>query len=66
MRLADRIGEAVRAERLRRGLSQAKLAALADLNHQTVGRVERGDDVRTWTAEACLVALGLRVTVGRS
>lgn len=38
------LGEAIRKVRLARGLSQEKLALLADLDPSYVGRVERGDN----------------------
>ncbi len=38
------LGEALREERLSKGISQEKLALLADVDRSYVGRVERGDN----------------------
>lgn len=41
--IAMRLGEQVRQRRLNRGLTQAKLAALASITRQKVIAIERGD-----------------------
>ncbi|MCY1486365.1 transcriptional regulator, y4mF family [compost metagenome] len=41
--IARRLGEQVRQRRLNRGLTQAKLAALAGITRQKVIAIERGD-----------------------
>lgn len=38
------LGEAIRRIRLEKGISQEKLALLAEVNRSYVGRVERGDN----------------------
>ncbi len=38
------LGRAIREERLSRGISQEKLALLAEVDRSYVGRVERGDN----------------------
>ncbi|WP_437882292.1 helix-turn-helix transcriptional regulator [Pseudomonas sp. LRF_L74] len=41
--IAKRLGEQIRQRRLSRGLTQAKLAALAGITRQKVIAIERGD-----------------------
>ena len=59
------IGAAVRAERTRRGLSQAELAELAGLSRETVNRLERGGvaDLGVAKLATLLGALGLELAV---
>lgn len=38
------LGEAIRRVRLSKGISQEKLALLADIDRSYVGRIERGDN----------------------
>ena len=42
--LLTALGDAIRRVRLEKGLSQEKLALLADVDCSYVGRVERGDN----------------------
>lgn len=54
------LGEAIRACRKARGLSQEKLAELADLHPNYVGEVERGD--KTISVDALFrIATALKV-----
>lgn len=41
--IAARLGQQIRQRRLNRGLTQAKLAALAEVTRQKVIAIERGD-----------------------
>jgi transcriptional regulator with XRE-family HTH domain len=41
--LAAKVGKAVRAARIRRGLSQEATAALAGINRNYLGEIERGE-----------------------
>lgn len=43
----QRLGEAIRAFRKQAGMSQEKLAELADLHHNFVGEIERGEKAAT-------------------
>jgi transcriptional regulator with XRE-family HTH domain len=57
------IGNTIKAERLRNGLSQAQLAEQADLHKNFIGMVERGQRGATIDSlqKICL-ALGLSMT----
>lgn len=55
-------GEAMRAARLKAGLSLPELAEKAGVSHHTIGRLERGDGAgHIDTVEWCAAALGLTV-----
>lgn len=41
-KLSSKVGTKIRLERTKRGLSQEKLASLANLNVNSVGAIERG------------------------
>ncbi len=56
------IGETIRAARLRRGLSQRRLALRAGTDQAAVSRIERGEiSPSVETADRLLAALGLRL-----
>lgn len=59
------IGALVRAERLKRGLSQGALAELAGLSRETVNRLEHGTagDLGAAKLATLLAAVGLDLTV---
>ncbi len=60
--LLVKFGEAVRAERLKKGLSQEALADLAGLDRSYVGGVERGEhNITLITAHRIADALGVRL-----
>lgn len=55
-------GQALRAERLARGISQEALALLAEVDRSYVGRVERGDNnVALLTVARLAAALDLPI-----
>jgi XRE family transcriptional regulator, regulator of sulfur utilization len=55
-------GEAIRAYRLKAGLTQEKLAEKADLHHNFIGEVERGNMEASLTSLLKISkALGVRV-----
>ena len=61
MRLAERVGRHLRALRLERGLSQARLAELAGLTTEAVSRFERGaKEPRLSSLERLAAALQVR------
>jgi transcriptional regulator with XRE-family HTH domain len=61
--LLERLGKSLRAARKRRGLTQAQLAALADVPRLKVIQVERGDASVSMGAYAeVAAALGLEFT----
>lgn len=41
--ITEKLGQKIRVERLRRKMSQERLAELADLNRNFIGMVERGE-----------------------
>jgi transcriptional regulator with XRE-family HTH domain len=53
-------GQAIRDRRLRRGLTQFKLAALAGVSLQTVSLAERAGFLTPQTATRLAAALGIR------
>lgn len=54
------LGEAIRRVRLSKGISQEKLALLAEVDRSYVGRVERGDNnVAVLTLSRLAHALGI-------
>jgi len=54
------LGEAIRRVRLSKGISQEKLALLAEVDRSYVGRVERGDNnVAVLTLSRLAGALGI-------
>lgn len=54
------LGEAIRAARRRQGISQEKLALMAEIDRSYIGRVERGDNnVAVLTLLKIVGALGL-------
>ena len=54
------LGEAIRRVRLSKGISQEKLALLAEVDRSYVGRVERGDNnVAVLTLSRLAEALGI-------
>ena len=54
------LGEAIRRIRLSKGISQEKLALLAEVDRSYVGRVERGDNnVAVLTLSRLALALGI-------
>ena len=56
-------GENLKRERLERRLSQADLAQLAGVGHNTIGQIERGDTSPTLdTLEAVARAMGLQLS----
>ena len=60
--LIKRFGKRVRDERLKRGLSQEKLAEKAKVHRTYIGMIERGEKNITLTnIEKIAKALGLRV-----
>lgn len=57
------LGEAIRRVRLSMGISQEKLALMAEVDRSYVGRVERGDNnVAILTLARLAQALGLSMT----
>ena len=57
------LGRTLRAIRLEQGISQEKLALLAEVDRSYVGRVERGDNnVALLTLAALSQALGLKIS----
>lgn len=62
-RLTGKLGAAVRARRLRLGLSQEALAALADVSRTHVSEVERGTaNVSILTLERLAKALNVELS----
>jgi len=56
------LGKAIRAARTERGISQEKLALLAEVDRSYVGRIERGDNnVAFLTLARLAEALDLKV-----
>ena len=56
------LGDSIRQHRKRSGLSQEKLAEKADLHHNYVGEIERGEKAATIdTMLKIAKALGIRV-----
>jgi transcriptional regulator with XRE-family HTH domain len=56
------LGEAIRRIRLSKGISQEKLALLAEVDRSYVGRVERGDNnVAVLTLARLAHALGISI-----
>jgi len=56
------LGKAIRHTRLSMGVSQEKLALLADVDRSYVGRVERGDNnVAVLTLARLAYALGISI-----
>lgn len=57
------LGKALREIRIEQGISQEKLALLAEVDRSYVGRVERGDNnVAFLTLAALAEALGLKIS----
>lgn len=57
------LGRALREIRIEQGISQEKLALLAEVDRSYVGRVERGDNnVAFLTLAALADALGLKIS----
>lgn len=57
------LGKAIRSVRLEQGISQEKLALLAEVDRSYVGRVERGDNnVAVLTLTRLANALGISLT----
>ncbi len=56
------IGEAIRAHRKKAGLTQERLAELADLNPKYLGEIERGENTVSLSA-LIRIAKALRVRV---
>jgi transcriptional regulator with XRE-family HTH domain len=57
------LGEAIREVRLSKGISQEKLALLAEVDRSYVGRVERGDNnVAVLTLLRLVSALGITLS----
>jgi transcriptional regulator with XRE-family HTH domain len=57
------LGKAIRNVRLEQGISQEKLALLAEVDRSYVGRVERGDNnVAVLTLSRLANALGISLT----
>jgi len=57
------LGKALREVRIEQGISQEKLALLAEVDRSYVGRVERGDNnVAFLTLAALADALGLKIS----
>lgn len=58
------LGKAIRSIRLAQGISQEKLALLAELDRSYVGRVERGDNnVAVLTLSRIANALGVSLAI---
>jgi transcriptional regulator with XRE-family HTH domain len=56
------VGEKIRSYRRQAGLSQEKLAEKADLHHNFIGEVERGNmDISLGSLISIAKALGIRV-----
>ncbi len=67
MTLAEQIGQLIRAEKKRQGMSTRAMAHAAGVSPTTAARVEAGlGGVRVASADACMRALGLRVTLALS
>ena len=64
MTFSARFGEVIRQARIRRGLSQEKLAELADLDRTFVSMIERGKRHPTLeTAKSLAEALQVRLSI---
>lgn len=58
--LVKKIGLKIRFERMKRGLSQEKLAEMADMHKNSISYIERGETVATITTlEQIANALGI-------
>ena len=56
------LGETIRSHRKRSGLTQEKLAEKADLHHNFIGEVERGNlDISVGSLRKIAIALGTRL-----
>ncbi|CCY63481.1 putative transcriptional regulator [Clostridium sp. CAG:967] len=61
-KLYNKIGLKIKIERVKRNISQEKLAELADLSRPTIGAIERGQKSPTFnTLEAIADAFGMTV-----
>lgn len=61
-KLYNKIGLKIKIERVKRNISQEKLAELADLSRPTIGVIERGQKSPTFnTLEAIADAFGMTV-----
>lgn len=58
---AARVGEALRAARLRRSMSQAETAAAANISREALSRIENGGNAREQTLRALLDVLGYEI-----
>lgn len=60
--LTEKLGQKIRLERMKRKMSQEKLAELAELNRNFIGMVERGEsNITVRNLEAIALAFGLEI-----
>ena len=57
------LGALIKDERIKRGWSQAELAAIAGMTYQTINRLEKGRHTTSDTLFAVLRALKFKVTI---
>ncbi len=60
--LTEKLGQKIRIERMKRKMSQEKLAELAELNRNFIGMVERGEsNITVKNLEAISLAFGMEI-----
>lgn len=60
--LTEKLGQKIRIERMKRKMSQEKLAELAELNRNFIGMVERGEtNITVKNLEAISKAFGMEI-----
>ncbi len=60
--LSEKLGQKIRIERMKRKMSQEKLAELSELNRNFIGMVERGEsNITVRNLEAIALAFGLEI-----
>ncbi len=60
--LTEKLGQKIRIERMKRKMSQEKLAELAELNRNFIGMVERGEtNITVKNLEAIAKAFGMEI-----
>ena len=60
--LTEKLGQKIRIERMKRKMSQEKLAELSELNRNFIGMVERGEsNITVRNLEAIALAFGLEI-----
>ncbi len=60
--LTEKLGQKIRIERMKRKMSQEKLAELSELNRNFIGMVERGEsNITVKNLEAISKAFGMEI-----